>query len=402
MNVFVIPAWYPSAAAPIAGSFIKEQTRCYAELNPRDNVIVSVACMGAYPLAVRTPFKSLRTLATYLKGSGVSEIRCQNHCELHASVLQWSPRLGGGNVNGFLHAHLANFRRAEETFGPIDIIHAHVSYPAGWWALMIAQKMHRPYIITEHMGPFPFDNPLLIRDGKLTERLSRPLASAGAIVAVGRSLAKAIFSYGFNKLCVIPNMVDETLFYPVTAEKDRHVRFNFLTVAALIPEKGISELLHAIKEVVAVCADCCFRIVGDGPSSGQFRTLASELGIDAHLQWSGKVVRQDMPAIYQEADAYVLPSRHESFGISYVEALACGKPVIATRCGGPEDFVTESNGIMVERGDIDGLARAMLTMVKERGRYDSAVIRTDFMRQFSRPAVVEQIRQLYLKTIAAS
>jgi glycosyltransferase involved in cell wall biosynthesis len=78
------------------------------------------------------------------------------------------------------------------------------------------------------------------------------------------------------------------------------------------------------------------------------------------------------------------------------EATACGKPVVATRSGGPESIVTPENGLLVEVGDVAALAGALRTMVEQaRERYDAATIRAQFLERYSRPAVVDALEAVY-------
>jgi glycosyltransferase involved in cell wall biosynthesis len=101
------------------------------------------------------------------------------------------------------------------------------------------------------------------------------------------------------------------------------------------------------------------------------------------------------PGFYRDCDAFILVSRAETFGVVYVEALASGKPVIATRCGGPEAIVHEGNGLLVPIGDVPAIASAMVKMACNSDRYVAEKIRSDFMKRFSGPAVVGQLLALY-------
>jgi teichuronic acid biosynthesis glycosyltransferase TuaC len=97
----------------------------------------------------------------------------------------------------------------------------------------------------------------------------------------------------------------------------------------------------------------------------------------------------------------VLTSRHESFGIVFVEAGASGKPVIATRCGGPETIVTPENGVLVGVGDVEGIARALGAMFKGARAYDAEQIRHRTLERYGREAVVSQLEAVYRRVIGA-
>lgn len=94
-------------------------------------------------------------------------------------------------------------------------------------------------------------------------------------------------------------------------------------------------------------------------------------------------------------DCFVLPSRYETFGVVYIEAMASGKPVIATACGGPDDFVTQENGLLVPVGEVSALARAMQQMMTSRHQYDSDKIRESVQSRFSSQAIAGQLEQIY-------
>jgi glycosyltransferase involved in cell wall biosynthesis len=102
------------------------------------------------------------------------------------------------------------------------------------------------------------------------------------------------------------------------------------------------------------------------------------------------------------AQVLVHPSQYETFGVAIIEALALGKPVIATRCGGPDAIVTPHDGMLVPVGDEQVLAEAMWTMRERIGDYDAAGIRRACLARFGERAVVERLTQVYAGVIAES
>jgi glycosyltransferase involved in cell wall biosynthesis len=138
-----------------------------------------------------------------------------------------------------------------------------------------------------------------------------------------------------------------------------------------------------------------FRIGGDGPQRASYRAKAQALGLNDRVRWLGPVSRTEAPKLFRDCHIFVMPSRHETFGVVYAEAIASGKPVIATRCGGPESIVNAINGQLVDVGDVTGLARVMADMAARWHDYNPQAIRQDFEARFSRQAVVQQLRALY-------
>jgi glycosyltransferase involved in cell wall biosynthesis len=139
-----------------------------------------------------------------------------------------------------------------------------------------------------------------------------------------------------------------------------------------------------------------FRLAGTGPDLPAFRAQARALGIEPHLEWIDRYLEPEQSAAEFEAcDCFVLPSHHESFGIVFVEAMAAGRPCIATRCGGPEHILDPDTGVLVPLGDPAALATALERMVAGAAAYDRGRIRAAFERRYARPAVVAALEAVY-------
>lgn len=390
MNIFIIPSWYPSQAKPIGGIFIREQAEAIAELCPNFNVIVSTWGQGSGEISARYPWRFLKVLQWRLCARSNKVRQLNGVWEIFNPVLHWSRRLPFGGAKQLIEVNRRNFQLATERFGKIDLIHAHISYPAGYIASVISSEVGIPYIVTEHMGPFPFVS--LMQKGRPIPEISRAFENATATIAVSPSLAKRVSSFGYQEPVVIPNAVDERAFYPGKSSSEKFV---FFTLCGLTNQKGIDHLLESIA-FWNPPADCFeFRIGGDGPMRETYQAMAQHLGISDRVKWLGHVGRDEAPELFRNCHVFVMPSRHETFGVVYAEAIASGKPVIATRCGGPESIVNETNGRLVDVGDISGLSDAMKEVSASWEKFDPAAIRQDFERRFSRPAVVGQLRALY-------
>jgi len=390
MNLFVIPSLYPSKTQPLAGIFTREQVEAVAELYPDIKVIVSTWGHDDGEFPVRQPWRTMSVLRWYLRQRPNQVRQVGGIWEAFNHALYWSHRLPFGGADRLIEANRLNIRLAFERFGKIDLIHAHVSYPAGYVASILSREFGIPYVLTEHMSPFPF--PSLMRESKPLPEITQAFANAAAAIAVSPALAKRIVSFGYREPVVIPNAVDERLFSPGEPSSEKFV---FFTLCGLTDQKGIDHLLEAIALWNPPADRFEFRIGGDGPMRAAYQAMAERLGVADRVKWLGRVSREEAPALFRACHVYVMPSRHETFGVVYAEAIASGKPVIATRCGGPESIVNEANGRLVDVGDIGGLGDAMKDVAAHWDRFDQAAIRRDFERRFSRPAMVGQLRALY-------
>lgn len=394
INVFVVPSWYPSPNHPLDGIFIQEQLEALSNKSSNIQVYVSLPPDESGQITPLQPFSFLKACLWYTHTKKEISISKSNQVtQLSHPALSWSPRFGGMGL--LIKYHQKNLVHLLEHIGHIDLIHAHVSFPCGYVANVLSEEYHIPFVITEHMGPFPFKH--YIVNGKPRKEIDQALRRASETIAVSPALAQRITSFGYRQPIVIPNMIDERRFD--IKKTNSHERFIFFSLSSFSEQKGIDILLEAISIWNPPTQKVEFRIGGDGPQFLFYRKMAEKLRISDRIIWLGSLSREEAPRYFQEADVFVLPSRHESFGVVYAEAIATGIPVIATKCGGPEFIINDLNGRLVEIDDAKGLANAMMKVHNEYQSFSTDKIREDFMKRFSHSAVVPQIINLYHEII---
>jgi glycosyltransferase involved in cell wall biosynthesis len=391
MKVMVIPSWYPSRRNPLGGIFCREQAEALAECADCD-VFVCDWGQKDGALSLSEPLSTWRNLLWRLRARRAVRHRGRHFFEFFEPTCFWSSKFPGGGNQRILGAIRHIRRRIQRQFGELDIIHAHVSNPGGYVAQLLAAESGVPYVLTEHWGMFPGN----LINGRPSFEIEAAMHNAAAVVSVSRSAAKKIQSFGYQRVRVIPNLVDEDRFMSKSAP---NCIFRFFSMGGLTKVKGFDILLRAIAQWSPRAGEVEFVIAGEGAMKSEYQRLAVNLGISGLIRWVGAVSREAAPSYFQDSHAFVMASRSESFGIVFAEAIASGRPVIATRCGGPEDIVNDVNGILVPVEDVAALAAALVRMKEEYRRFDAAAIREDFMRRFSRMAVTAQIRTLYAGVI---
>jgi phosphatidylinositol alpha-1,6-mannosyltransferase len=169
---------------------------------------------------------------------------------------------------------------------------------------------------------------------------------------------------------VVPNGTDPERFRPLDAGAARR-RLGLgdgpllLTVGRLVPRKGIDTTLRALPTVLDAVPDLTYLVVGTGPDRARLDALATTLGVRDHVQFEGHVPADDLPHYYGAADLFVMPSREappdvEGFGIVFLEAGACGLPVVGARTGGIPDAVRDGEtGLLVPPSSPAALAEAL-------------------------------------------
>ena len=388
-RIVVIPSWFPNKVQPLFGSFVLEQVRALASTYQDVEWHVIAPDAPQEWLSLRRPFASFASFVRSWRHAGAGAVETDGHVIIHrVQALHGSPRLGLLGYAPYKRIVARSLKQIEERFGAVDLLHVHGCYPAG---LVVASlRPSCPWVLTEHQGPFPFAE-LRCPDGSLWPELREVFRAASAVVAVSRPHALDIERFTSVVATTISNMCDERVFKP------RLVRpsgpFTFLTVASLSAGKGVDVLLLAIAEFRSRGQVARFRIVGAGPLDDQLRAQSQALGLGGIVEWCGSMPREELPELFRSADAFVLPSRYESFGIAYIEALASGIPIIATRCGGPEDIVRPGNGVLVPIDNHHALANALGAMVV--AAYDPESIRRDFLGRFATGPVCRNIMALY-------
>ena len=261
-----------------------------------------------------------------------------------------------------------------------EIIHQHFGFD---FAAM-AEREGVPFVFTEHSShhnrPLPPEK---------AERLKREYERCAAVLAVSRALAENMRGNTGVEAAVVPNIVDTAQFTPQSIP---HEHFTFVSTGNLLPVKNMAGLLRAFARLKG---EPELIIFGAGAESGALRALCAELRLEERVSFRGHCARNELAEAYAGADCFALASRSETFGVAYIEAMAAGLPVIATRCGGPEDFVTDENGILIPVDDECALADAMERMMRCRADYDGAAISADVRRRFAPETVAAQLTGIY-------
>jgi len=252
--------------------------------------------------------------------------------------------------------------------GVPDLIHAQCVHQAGIAAASARRNWRIPYIVTEHFSGYArglFNDEMLLQARDV-------FYHTGKLITVSRKLAEDIKGYtGGRDIQVIPNMVD-TDFFVMPGEPRKADPFRFLFVGFLTPNKNVDELIRAFAGQFGNTPGVTLEIAGDGNHRGQLERLAADLGVSARVEFTGMLSREQVRDSMHRANALVSASEVETFGVVLLEAMSTGLPVIITRCGGPEEFVTDDVGRLVDLGDRALFERAMKELIDDYDTWSDA------------------------------
>jgi phosphatidyl-myo-inositol dimannoside synthase len=247
----------------------------------------------------------------------------------------------------------------------------------GYLGLWLKRWTKLPFVIYAHGNE--------ILDAVRTDWPKPKAALLGAdnIIAVSRFTAKLVEQAGVNpdRISIVHPGCDLHRFQPRPANLElkqkligsREKRV-IVTVGGLVARKGHDMVLRALSRLIQKFPDITYLIVGDGPYRSELVSLVNELGLQQNVVFAGKMDDELLPEIYALSDVFVMPSRQnldacdvEGFGLVYLEASACGKPVVAGRSGGtPDAVVDEETGFLVDPNNPLELANALERLLTDK------------------------------------
>ncbi|MCP4677537.1 MAG: glycosyltransferase family 4 protein [Deltaproteobacteria bacterium] len=211
---------------------------------------------------------------------------------------------------------------------------------------------------------------------------TKVLMDASGVFAVSRYTAGLVRRLGVpaEKVHVVPNGVDLEFFYPRDTESVRERlglenKRVMLSAGRLVRRKGVDTVIAAFKGMAARYPDLVFVIVGEGPYRSKLEKLAGDLVSSQRIVFTGRVSRDSLAEYYSLADFFVMPSREErggcveGFGLVFLEANACGTPVIGSWSGGIPDAIEHGvSGLLVPPDDVRSLESAIVELLENNGK----------------------------------
>lgn len=373
-HVLFIPKWYPNRNDPQLGDFLRKQALA-ATSHVRMSVLYIAPVIGD-------------DVQEASGNEGMWELRCYYHASDHP----WRAWRKAVNFLRYRRAALSGWERIVRERGRPDLIHAYILVRAvlvAWW---LKRRHGIPYIVSEQSSEYLDGS--YARKGPLFKAWNRRLMrGAEVITVVSAWLGDALVEHGLcTRYTVVPNVIPG-LDRPLPPRGDPG---HFLIVADLVDRtKNVSGVIRALAQARREDRRLRLTVIGDGPDRRMLEGLARTEGIADHVHFLGRMANDDVLGHVAGCAAMIVNSNVETFSVVTGEALAQGKPVIATRCGGPVAFITPANGILIEPKDTIALGAAMLDMTAHAHRYDPQAIRADLRERFSPERVAELFREVY-------
>ncbi|MFC1416587.1 glycosyltransferase family 4 protein [Streptacidiphilus cavernicola] len=397
-DLAVLTPWYPSPNNPLAGAFVKASTAAVADrfgkvatyhtedwsgkVDPKTNTTIMIAAerLRARPELVPvldTPEGELTRVPV--------------------------PLMHRKHYKPWVAAQTHALAKALPT-GRIEapVVHAHTGVYGGVLAMNLARPDAR-IVVTEHSS---FLAKVFEQAGG-RELYRRVLARADAFLCVSGSLRDQVaqeFPEYADKLRVVPNVIDFDLFTPGPARSPELLRWLYL--GRLVEDKGVRELVEAFGRVAATEPRARLTLVGSGPLKASLLARAAELGVGARLEILPSVSHEDVNELMHQYDLLVHASRGETFGMTVVEAVAAGLPVLVARSAGPVETLagigSTAGALMDVSEDPQVIVDAYWRLRGAVDQLDLAAARASLEARFGRDAVAEQLMDAYLGPVTAA
>jgi len=386
LRILVLSWNYPTSAAPQRGLWVERM--CDAAAQEADvRVIVPTPWVPPMvPLQAVSRFRSIP----------LTERRGRVHLHFPRVPGSIEYHTHGIDARLALPAVLRLTRRLHRE-APFDLIHAHFIYPDGVVASRLGRELGVPVMTSEHA----FWTPWLVDKRRVGAQVDAALPGIHLVTTVSEFLRRDVEGYmhGRAATAVLPNVVDDLVFTPAPRTRDPD---ELLYVGLIRKFKRVDVLLRAVAEARRTLPRLHLRLLSAnayrayGADRREMRALISSLGLHGAV----RVENGAAPAAVAEAMrrcAFVVVSstRRETFCSVAAEALACGTPLVLTRCGGPEEFVTPQDGIMVREDDPAALAEGIIRAREQRETFDAEGLRSRIVRRFGRAAWCQQAMAIY-------
>ena len=374
MNILVIPTWYPSGQDKLMGNYHKEFCEALCE-----NKEIHVNMLFIERERLNNPIK-------YLFMPKEDVIQEQGYKTYITRMLNVEPISFAWQLKRYVKKLDKAFKKYLKENPKPDILHAMVTIPAGYAACILGNKYHIPVVVTEHSSYYK-----RFFEGKNKKYGSYVLNNA-KYTTVSNFMAEYIRSK--NIACeVLPNVINTEIF---NKPRKKINSLKLITVAALRQGKRIDDIIAALKIIVKQRKDLNpkLTIVGDGFWEDEYKRKCHELNMDKYVHFVGRKNKSEIAQILVKHNIFVIASQKETFCIPGVEALASGLPIVSTKCLGPEEYINDKCGKLVEVGNIEALANAIIEVYQNLDHYDVSELKKVAQR-YSRKEVVKKALKIY-------
>ncbi|MBV1917847.1 MAG: glycosyltransferase [Sphingomonadaceae bacterium] len=356
MRILSISTLFPNPVRPSFGNFVGSQMCAAAARDDVELTMISPIGIPPWPLSLREPYRSLREIPATSTVSGILA---------HYPKFRLIPKLGADSNPGRIANTVLPLARKLHRENPFDLIDASFFFPDGPAAATIASDLGVPFTIKSRGADIHYwgNRP------RALAQMQEAASAAGGLLAVTEALKQDMAELGMpeDRIFIHYTGLDRERFKPIKRGAARALVSALpnlgiwpegpliVTPGALIARKGQAFAIKALSQL----AQGHLALAGSGEDETSLRALCASLGLSDRVQFLGHVDHDTLPQLLCAADVVVLPSSSEGLANVWVEALACGTPIVIPDIGGARELVAgDTAGRIVERNP-DAIAVAI-------------------------------------------
>lgn len=352
LRVLSIATLFPDAARPNFGLFVERSLRALAAQPGIDLTVVAPVGLPPFPLSLHTRYRALRALPHTEQWNGVT---------VHRPRFTLIPRYGAR----FNPARVALAVLAAIRGQAFDVVDAQFFHPDGPAAMRVATALGLPFSVKargadiSHFGHNPATAPQLVNAA----------SKAAGLLAVSESMRRDMALIGIDpaKITIHYTGIDGERFRPGDRAAARAAlgmgsEPAIATVGALIARKGQALVIEALPALPGIH----YWLAGAGEEKRRYRALAERLGVADRVHLMGPVANADLPQLYRAVDAVVMPSVSEGLANAWVEALACGTPIVISDAGGAAELIASTAAGRIAQRSPEAIADAIRSILAAR------------------------------------
>jgi glycosyltransferase involved in cell wall biosynthesis len=354
LRVLTLATLFPDASRPTFGGFVERQTLGLAARADVQLEVVAPIGMPPWPLSRHS---------RYRRFAEIPETEVWKDVIVHRPKFRLIPQIGGPMAPGAItKAVLPLLHKIRERFA-FDIIDAEFFYPDGPAAMRLAEALDLPFSIKARGADIHYWG----KKAGCALQVLKAGQRAGGLLAVSEAIKRDMTALGMtaDKITVHYTGIDKDRFRPV----DRAVEKAALgvsgplivTIGALIPRKGQALVIEALKQIPEANLWC----IGEGADRASLEKLARDLGLSDRVHLPGNLPHDEVAEMVAAADVMALPSASEGLANAWVEALACGTPIVISDVGGAAELLDRPEAGAIVAREPDAIAAAIRTILSD-------------------------------------
>jgi teichuronic acid biosynthesis glycosyltransferase TuaC len=355
LRVLSISTLYPHDGAPNFGVFVERQMQAVTRQEDAELLLINPVGLPPWPLSLHPRYRALHGLPQAEMRGGVNVLRPR---------FPLIPGIGGRFNPAAIVRSLLPLARRLHAERPFDVVDAQFFFPDGPAAAAIAKALGLPFSIKargadiHHWG----------RATGTAEQVREAGLAAAGLLAVAEDMANDMAALGLphENITIHRTGLDHDRFRPLdrlACRQQLGLPMDaplLVTVGALIPRKGQAFVLDALERLPGAH----LALAGAGPDEAELRARAARPGLKGRVHFLGSVAHDQLPLLLSAADVFVLPSASEGLANAWVEALACGTPVVTTNIGGARELITHADYGRLTARDGAAIAKAVLALLE--------------------------------------